>query len=57
VAAFGRTWRGQDAGRGGMGALGGAAGGVTQGGAGCAKLQRCARSDDGGAEWPYLDLG
>src|SRR5690606_32780220 len=46
MVAFGRTWRRQDAGGGGMGPLGGVAGGLSQGGAGGADLQRCARSDD-----------
>jgi hypothetical protein len=57
MVAFGGTWRGQDAGRGGMGAVGGAAGGLPEGSAGGAELQRCARSDDRGAERPDLDLG
>ena len=54
MVAFGRTRRRQDAGRRGMGPVGGAAGGLPKGGAGGAELQRCARSDDRGAERPDL---
>ena len=45
----GRTRRGEDAGGGGICALGGAEGGIPLGGAGGADLSRCARSDGGGA--------
>lgn len=38
MVAFGGAWRGQDAGRGRMGPLGGAAGGLSPGGAGGAEL-------------------
>lgn len=38
MVAFGGPWRGQDAGRGRMGPLGGAAGGLSPGGAGGAEL-------------------
>jgi AraC-like DNA-binding protein len=54
VVAFGRTWRRQDTGGRRMGALGGADGGLWQGGAGGADLLGCARSDDRGAERPDL---
>jgi hypothetical protein len=57
MVAFGGTWRRQDAGRGGMGPLGGAAGGLPPGGAGRAELLGCPRSDDRGPERPDLDLG
>ncbi|MFN4024688.1 MAG: helix-turn-helix domain-containing protein [Hyphomonas sp.] len=55
VAAFGRTWRRQDAGGRGMGAMGGAAGRIPPGGAGGADLLGCTRGDDRGPERPDLD--
>ena len=50
VVAFGRAWRGQDAGGGRMGPLGSVAGGLLPGGAGGADFFGCARSDDRRAE-------
>ncbi|MEH6490337.1 hypothetical protein [Hyphomonas oceanitis] len=49
MVVHGRTWRWQDAGGGGMGAHGGAAG-MPPGGAGGAGPVGCARGDDRGAE-------
>ena len=57
MVAFGGTWRGQDAGRGRMGALGGFAGGLSPGGAGGAEPFGGARGDDRGAERPSGDFG
>lgn len=56
MVAFGGAWRGQDAGRGRMGALGGFAGGLSPGGAGGAEPFGGARGDDRGAERPAGDV-